>query len=246
MIQGLAGKRVLITGASGGIGKALVEAFGKGEARIAISGTSQQKLEGLKDHYPFDMEVLPCDLSNREQTNKLIDQAIEKLGGLDIVICNAGITKDNIFLRMSEDDFIDVLNVNLTSSFILNKAALRVMIKQKWGRVINISSIIGFIGNFGQANYAASKAGLIGMTKSLAREVASRGITVNAIAPGFIETPMTEALTQEQRDKIIPSIPSGVLGRPEDIAGAAIFLASDLANYITGQTLHVNGGLYMA
>lgn len=245
-MESLRGKKVLITGASGGIGKATVATFLKYQAKVAISGSNEKKLYGLAEEMQTELDIFPCDLSNSENTSSLIDKVAETIGNIDILVCNAGVTKDGLALRMKLTDFTDVINLNLLSTFILNRDAIKLMVKARFGRIINISSVVASMGNPGQVNYAASKAGIEGMTRSLAKEVASRGITVNCVAPGFIETPMTEVLTDEQKNKIKANIPSGMLGKPEQIADAVAFLGSDLASYITGHTLHVNGGLYIA
>jgi 3-oxoacyl-[acyl-carrier protein] reductase len=214
---------------------------------VAISGRQADKLEKLAAELGSRVHICPCDLANKAQVAKLIDEAIAKLGRLDILVNNAGLTKDNLFMVMKDDQWDDVIAVNLTSTFMLMRAATRAMMRTKtgYGRIINISSISGVIGNPGQGNYSASKAGIIAMSKSLAREVAARGITVNCIAPGFISTPMTDALNEKQTSAIKEHIPSQKFGTPDDIAAAAVFLASTEAAYMTGQTLHVNGGLIM-
>ncbi len=212
---------------------------------MALSGTRREKLEEVAGKLGSRAHILPCDLRDRAQLANLIGQAESAMGQLDVLINNAGITKDNLFMRMRDEEWDEVIAVNLTSAFILCRAALRNMMRRRFGRIINITSISGNFGNPGQGNYAASKAGLVGMTKSLAREVASRGITANCIAPGFIETPMTKALNEKQIEAIASTIPAGVFGKPADIAAAAVFLASDEARYITGETLHINGGMVM-
>ena len=241
----LTGKGALVTGASGGIGGEIARKLHANGASVAISGTRAEKLQELALELGDRVYVLPCNLADRKAVGALIGQAESELGQLDILVNNAGITKDNLFMRMKDEEWDDVIAVNLTSSFILMRNALRNMMRQRSGRIINMSSISGIIGNPGQGNYAASKAGLIGMTKSLAREVANRGITANCIAPGFIETPMTDALNSKQTEAIAQVIPAGVFGTPEDIAATVVFLASDEARYITGQTIHVNGGMVM-
>jgi 3-oxoacyl-[acyl-carrier protein] reductase len=240
-------KTALVTGATGGIGGGIARALHKQGATVAISGRQTDKLEKLAAELGSRVQVCPCDLANKAQVAKLIDEAIAKLGRLDILVNNAGLTKDNLFMVMKDDQWDDVIAVNLTSTFMLMRAATRAMMRSKsgYGRIINISSISGIIGNPGQGNYSASKAGIIAMSKSLAREVASRGITVNCIAPGFISTPMTDALNEKQTSAIKEHIPSQKFGTPDDIAAAAVFLASTEAAYMTGQTLHVNGGLIM-
>jgi 3-oxoacyl-[acyl-carrier protein] reductase len=243
----LTGRNALVTGATGGIGGAIARALHTRGATVAISGRQLEKLEALARELKERVYVVPCDLANKAQVATLIDDATKKLGRLDILVNNAGLTKDNLFMVMKDEQWDDVIAVNLTSTFMLMRAATRAMMRGKtgYGRIINISSVSGIIGNPGQANYAASKAGMIGMTKSLAREVASRGITANCIAPGFISTPMTEALNEKQTAAIKEAIPSQKFGTPDDIAAAAVYLASAEAGYVTGQTLHVNGGMIM-
>jgi 3-oxoacyl-[acyl-carrier protein] reductase len=241
----LSGKGALITGATGGIGAATARALKAQGARLAISGTRAEVLEQLGAELGPDVVCLPCDLKDRAAVAALAEAAEKALGSLDILVNNAGVTRDNIFLRMKDEEWDEVIAVNLTSTFILCRAAIRGMLRRRSGRIVNIASISGVLGNPGQGNYAASKAGMVGMTKSLAREVAPRGITANCIAPGFIETPMTRALTAKQVEAIAAAIPSGVMGKPEDIAAAVVFLASQEARYITGETLHVNGGMAM-
>lgn len=240
-------KTALVTGATGGIGGAIAKALHKQGATVVISGRQVDKLEALAKELGDRVHVLPCDLGNKAQVAKLIDEAVAKLGRLDILVNNAGLTKDNLFMVMKDEQWDDVIAVNLTSTFMLMRAGARHMMRSKtgYGRIINISSVSGIIGNPGQGNYAASKAGMIGMSKSLAREVASRGITVNCIAPGFISTPMTEALNEKQTATIKEAIPAQKFGTPDDIASAAVYLASLEAAYMTGQTLHVNGGMVM-
>jgi 3-oxoacyl-[acyl-carrier protein] reductase len=241
----LTGKKALVTGASGGIGGAIAAALSAQGAEVALSGTRKERLEAVAGEISGKSHILPCDLSDKEAVKNLAKQAEEAMGGLDIIINNAGITKDNLAMRMSDEDWQDVLDINLTSSFLLVRGALRGMMKRKSGRIINITSIVGVMGNPGQANYAASKGGMIGMSKSLAAEVASRGITINCIAPGFIATAMTDKLTDDQKNAMTDRIPAGAMGEAADIANAAVFLASDEASYITGQTIHVNGGMLM-
>ena len=240
-------KTALVTGATGGIGGGIARALHKQGATVAISGRQADKLEKLAAELGSRVHVCPCDLANKAQVAKLIDEAIAKLGRLDILVNNAGLTKDNLFMVMKDDQWDDVIAVNLTSTFMLMRAATRAMMRTKtgYGRIINISSISGVIGNPGQGNYSASKAGIIAMSKSLAREVASRGITVNCIAPGFISTPMTDALNEKQTSGIKEHIPAQKFGTPDDIAAAVVYLAATEAAYMTGQTLHVNGGLIM-
>lgn len=244
----LTGKTALVTGATGGIGGAIARAFHKAGANVAISGRQTEKLEALKNELGERVFVVPCDLADREAVGRLVDEAIKALGGrLDIIVNNAGLTKDNLFMVMKDDQWDDVIAVNLTSTFMLMRAAARHMMRSRtgYGRIINISSVSGVFGNPGQGNYAASKAGMIGMTKSLAREVASRGITANSIAPGFIKTPMTDVLNEKQTDEIAKMIPAQRFGEPADIAAAALYLASEEGGYVTGQTLHINGGMAM-
>jgi 3-oxoacyl-[acyl-carrier protein] reductase len=241
----LSGKCALVTGASGGIGEAIALAFSGQGASVALSGTRREKLEEIAGKIGSRAHILPCDLRDRSQVANLIPQAETAMGQLDILVNNAGITKDNLFMRMKDEEWDEAIAINLTSAFILCRSALRNMMRRRSGRIINIASVSGVIGNPGQGNYAASKAGLVGMTKSLAREVASRGITANCIAPGFIETPMTHGLNEKQTETIAAAIPAGVFGKPADVAAAAVFLASDEAGYITGETLHINGGMVM-
>jgi len=244
----LTGKTALVTGATGGIGGAIARTFHRQGATVAISGRQVDKLTALAGELGDRVHVLPCDLANKEQVAKLIDEAVKAVGGrLDILVNNAGLTKDNLFMVMKDEQWDDVIAVNLTSTFMLMRAGARHMMRGRtgYGRIINISSVSGVIGNPGQGNYAASKAGMIGMTKSLAREVASRGITANCIAPGFIETAMTDVLDKKLTDEIKKNIPAQTFGTPDDIAATALFLASQEARYMTGQTLHVNGGMIM-
>lgn len=241
----LKGKKALVTGATGGLGGEIARALHAQGANVAISGTRKEKLEELAKALGERVVVLPCDLSQVESTQLLISQAEEALGGLDILVNNAGLTQDGLMLRMSDDQWSKVIEVNLSSAFRLSRNALKSMMKQRAGRIINITSIVGVTGNAGQANYAASKAGLIGLSKSLAAEVATRGITVNCIAPGFIESPMTDTLNEKQREHALNVIPQGGIGSPQDIAAGVVYLASDEAKYVTGQTLHINGGMTM-
>jgi len=241
----LSGKGALVTGASGGIGAAIARNLHSCGATVAISGTREERLKELADELGERVHVLPCNLSDREAVAKLAGEADEALGQLDILVNNAGITRDNLFMRMKDEEWDDVITINLTSVFTLIRGALRGMMRRRYGRVVNIASISGMIGNPGQPNYSASKAGLIGMTKSLAREVATRGITANCIAPGFIETPMTAALNEKQMAAIASAIPTSEFGKPEDVAAAVVYLASDEAGYVTGHTIHVNGGMVM-
>ncbi|SFI39385.1 3-oxoacyl-[acyl-carrier-protein] reductase [Jannaschia pohangensis] len=241
----LTGKCALVTGASGGIGADIARALHAQGATVGLSGTREEPLNALAAELGERAHVLPCNLSDADAVNALPKQAAEAMGSVDILINNAGITRDNLFMRMSEDEWADVINVNLTSAFRLSKGVLRGMMKARWGRIVNISSIVGATGNPGQGNYAASKAGMVGMAKSLAYEVASRNITVNTVAPGFIATPMTDKLTDDQKDKINGQIPAGRMGTPGEIAAACVYLASDEAAYVTGATIHVNGGMAM-
>lgn len=241
----LTGKCALVTGASGGIGGAIATALHGAGATVALSGTREEPLKALAAELGDRAHVLPCNLSDAEAVDALPKQAIEAMGALDILVNNAGITRDQLFMRMSDDEWQSVLDVNLTSTMRLCRGVMRPMMKARWGRIINISSIVGATGNPGQANYAASKAGMVGMTKSIAYEVASRGITANAIAPGFIATAMTDKLTDEQKEKINVQIPAARMGQPEEIAAAVLYLASPDAAYVTGATLHVNGGMAM-
>ncbi len=241
----LTGKTALVTGASGGIGREIAAALSGAGARVAVSGTREAVLQEVLSGLPGDGAVVPCNLSDTAQVDGLVKAAEEAVGPLDILVANAGITRDGLLMRMKDEDWNDVLNVNLGSYFRLTKSCLRGMMKRRHGRIIGITSIVGVTGNPGQANYCASKAGMIGFTKSLAQEVASRGITANTIAPGFIESPMTDVLPEAQKAALLGQIPTGRLGQGQDIAAAALYLASDAAAYVTGQTLHVNGGMAM-
>ena len=241
----LEGKKALITGASGGIGKEIANVLIEHNAEVCISGRNLDELNALKELLGEKCHVVTCDLSKKDEIIELIKKTDKVLGHIDILINNAGITKDNIFLRMSESEWEDVLNVNLNSTFSILKLITKGMIKRRYGRIINISSVVGVTGGAGQVNYSASKAGLIGLTKSLSQEVATRNITVNCIAPGFIETPMTEQLDDKRKDAILNSIPINRIGTPKDLSSAIIFLASQESSYITGQTIHINGGMYM-
>ena len=241
----LEGRKALITGASGGIGKEIAKVLIEHNAEVCISGRNIEELNALKESLGKKCFIVACDLSKKEEIVELVKKSDDLLGHIDILINNAGITKDNIFLRMSENEWEDVLSVNLSSTFSILKLITKGMVKRKYGRIINISSIVGVTGGVGQVNYSASKAGLIGLTKSLSQEIATRNITVNCIAPGFIETPMTEKLDVKRKDAIISSIPMNRIGTPKDLSSAIIFLASQESSYITGQTLHINGGLYM-
>jgi 3-oxoacyl-[acyl-carrier protein] reductase len=241
----LTGKGALVTGATGGIGWAIAKALHAQGASVAISGTKADRLEALASELGSRVFVMLCDLRNRAAVVKLAEDADKTLGQTDILVNNAGITHDNLFMRMKDEEWDDVIAVNLTSVFVLTRGILRNMMRRRYGRIVNIASISGVLGNPGQGNYAASKAGLVGMTKSLAREVSSRGITANCIAPGFIKTPMTDALTPKQVEAIAAAIPAQTFGKPEDVAATVAFLASNEAGYITGETVHVNGGMVM-
>lgn len=241
----LDGKTALITGASGGIGGAIARALHGAGASVAVSGTREAPLQELAGALGARAHVLPCDLSDPEAVEALPKQAIAAMGGIDILVNNAGITRDNIFMRMSDAEWQSVLDVNLTAAMRLCRGVMRPMMKARWGRIVNISSIVAATGNPGQANYAAAKAGMVGMSKSLAHEVASREITVNCVAPGFITTAMTEKLTDDQRQAILSQVPSGRMGEADEVAGAVLYLASPVAGYVTGATLHVNGGMAM-
>lgn len=241
----LAGKAALVTGASGGIGGAIATLLHARGAQVGLVGTRADALEALAAALGERAHVLPCDLSDAAAVDALPKRAAEVLGGVDILVNNAGLTRDNLFMRMSDAEWDAVIAVNLTAAFRLMRGVLRGMMKARWGRIVSVTSIVGVTGNPGQGNYAASKAGLIGMSKSLAQEVASRGVTVNCVAPGFIATPMTAALNESQSAKLMEAIPVGRMGTPEEIASAVLYLASDEARYVTGQTLHVNGGMAM-
>ena len=242
----LTGKRALVTGASGGIGREIAKALAAAGANVALSGTRVAALEDTaKEMGGSSHPILPCNLANFDEVDKLVPAAEAALGGLDILVNNAGMTRDNLFMRMKNEEWDEVIAVNLTAAFHLTRAVLRGMMKQRYGRIISITSVVGVAGNPGQANYAASKAGLIGMSKSLAQEVASRNITVNTVAPGFITSAMTDELNDKQRETILQKVPAGRLGTAGEVAGCTVFLASDAAAYITGHTLNVNGGMLM-
>ena len=242
----LSGRTALVTGASGGIGSAIAKSLSEAGAKVALSGTREGVLEEVRSGLPGEGVVVTANLSDAESVDSLVGRAEEALsGGLDILIANAGITRDKLLMQMKPEDFDDVMNVNLGSYYRLTKSVVRGMMKRRHGRIIGITSIVGVTGNPGQANYCASKAGMIGFTKALAQEVASRGITANCIAPGFIESPMTDVLPDAQKEALLGQIPSGKLGQGSDIASAAVYLASSEAAYVTGQTLHVNGGMAM-
>ncbi len=241
----LTGMTALVTGASGGIGSAIAKALAGQGARVALSGTREDALKAVQGDMGGDHVVLPCNLSDAAAVDALVPAAVEKLGKLDILINNAGITRDNLAMRMKDEEWDSVIRVNLEAAFRLSRAALKPMMRARFGRIISITSVVGVTGNPGQANYAASKAGLIGLSKALAQEVGSRGITVNTIAPGFIQSAMTDALPDAQREALLGRIPTGALGSGSDIAAAAVYLASREAGYVTGATLHVNGGMAM-
>ena len=239
----LNGKTALVTGASGGLGGAMARALHRQGATVALSGTRREALEALAAELGERVHVTPCDLSDAAQVEALVPAAETAMGALDILVNNAGLTRDGLFMRMKDEDWDKVIAVNLSAAFRLSRAAVKGMMRRKSGRIVSITSVVGVTGNPGQANYCASKAGLIGMTKSIAAEVASRGITVNCVAPGFIESPMTDALNDKQKEGILASVPAGKLGQGADIAAAVVYLASAEAGYVTGQTLHVNGGM---
>ena len=241
----LSGKTALITGASGGIGSAIAKNLSQQGAHVVLHGTRAGRLEELASEIGSNVSVVTANLSDRDAVGGLVAEAAKTTGAIDILVNNAGITRDNLFMRMKDEEWDDVLEVNLTSSMLLCRSAIRAMMKARWGRIISISSIVGVTGNPGQTNYAASKAGMIGFSKSLAAEVASRGITVNIVAPGFIETPMTDELADEQKQKLLANVPAGRLGSSQEVAAAVSFLASEEAAYMTGSTLHVNGGMAM-
>jgi 3-oxoacyl-[acyl-carrier protein] reductase len=241
----LTGRTALVTGASGGIGGAIAAALHGAGATVGLSGTREAPLAELAERLGERAHVLPCNLSDAGAVAALPKQAADAMGSVDILVNNAGITRDNLFMRMSDEEWAAVLDVNLTATMRLCRGVLRGMMKARWGRIVNITSIVGATGNPGQGNYAASKAGVVGMSKSLAYEVATRGITVNCIAPGFIATAMTDKLNEDQQGRIMEQIPMGRMGTPEEIGAAALFLASPEAGYVTGATLHVNGGMAM-
>lgn len=241
----LKNKKVFITGGASGIGLSILENFYKLEADIFTIGTNVENLKTIQNNFP-KIKTSNFNLENHQKIEELVKEAKEKLGGLDIVINNAGITKDNLAIRMSDEEWNKVININLTAVFLICKYSIKVMMKQDSGSIINISSIVGHTGNFGQANYSSAKAGIIAMSKSLAKEYAKKNIRVNCISPGFIDTKMTKSINEEFKKKLIENIPMGKLGNGNDIANCAIFLASDLSSYITGETIHVNGGMYMA
>jgi len=241
----LTGMTALVTGASGGIGSAIAQALAAQGARLAVSGSNVDKLEAFRGSLGGAHVALPCNLSDSASVDSLVPQAVEALGQIDILVNNAGVTRDNLAMRMKDEEWSDVISINLEAAFRLARAALKPMMRARFGRIISITSVVGATGNPGQANYAASKAGIVGMSKALAQEVASRGITVNCIAPGFIASAMTDALPDAQKENLLGKIPAGRLGEGSDVAAAAIYLASREAAYVTGQTLHVNGGMAM-
>jgi 3-oxoacyl-[acyl-carrier protein] reductase len=241
----LTGKTALVTGATGGIGGAIARALHAQGATVSISGTRREVLDTLAGEMKDRVHVLPCNLSDAAEVEALVPAAEKTMGQLDILVANAGITRDNLFVQLRDEDWNDVINVNLTATFRLARAATKLMMRKRFGRIIAITSVVGVTGNAGQGNYAASKAGLIGMMKSVGAEYARRNVTANCIAPGFIATPMTDALNEKQREAVLGKVPAGRLGTPEDIAAAAVYLASNEAAYVTGQTIHVNGGMAM-
>jgi 3-oxoacyl-[acyl-carrier protein] reductase len=241
----LTGRTALVTGATGGIGGAIAEALHKQGASVAISGTRREALDTLAAKLSERVHVLPCNLSEMTQVEALVPSAEQAMGGVDILVANAGITRDNLFVQLRDEDWDDVIKVNLTATFRLARAATKLMMRKRFGRIIAITSVVGVTGNPGQGNYSASKAGMIGMIKSLAAEYAKRNVTANCIAPGFIKTPMTDALNDKQREAILTRVPAARLGTTQDIAAAAVYLSSNEAGYVTGQTIHVNGGMAM-
>ena len=242
----LSGMTALVTGASGGLGSAIAKSLARQGARLAVSGSNVEKLERFRGELGGDHVALPCNLGNGVAVDQLVPQAVEALGGkLDILVNNAGVTRDNLLMRMKDEEFEEVIRINLEAAFRLMRAAAKPMMRARFGRIVSITSVVGVTGNPGQANYVASKAALIGMTKAVAQELASRGITVNAIAPGFMTSAMTDALNDQQREGILSRIPMGAMGAGEDIGAACVYLASREAGYVTGQTLHVNGGMAM-
>ena len=244
-MKDLENKNIIVTGASGGIGNSIVEKLNECGANVLASGTRLEKLEELKSKFN-KIKILKFDISRSDKIEEFIDNAANELGGLDCIVNNAGITQDNLAIRMSIDEWKKVIDINLTSTFLMSKFAIKKMLKNKKGKIINITSVVGHTGNLGQANYTASKAGLVAMSKSLAIEYAKKNINVNCISPGFIKTAMTDKIDEKFKEAIVSKIPSARLGEPEDIANAVLFLASDNSNYINGETLHVNGGMYMA
>ena len=241
----LTNKIALVTGATGGIGRSIVKDFIASGAKVVAVGRNQEKLKELNNEFGEMVFTMECDFNDKSQVSFLFENAEKEYGNIDILVCNAGITKDNLALRLKDEDWDGVIEMNLNSTFRLNRSAIKSMMKRRYGRIINISSVIGLSGNAGQANYAASKAGIIAMSKSLAKEVAARGITVNCVAPGYIDTPMTQVLNDDIKNNIISHIPAKRIGIPKDVSSAVIFLASDESSYINGHTLSVNGGMLM-
>jgi 3-oxoacyl-[acyl-carrier protein] reductase len=241
----LTGKTALVTGATGGIGNAIARALHKQNATVAISGTRKEVLDQLAGELKERVHVLSCDLSKKDEVEALVPKAEETMGKLDILVANAGITKDNLFVQLRDEDWDSVIDINLTATFRLSRAAIKTMMRRRHGRIIGITSVVGVTGNPGQGNYTAAKAGMIGMMKSIGKEYARRGVTANCVAPGFIATPMTDKLNEKQREAVLQMVPSGRLGSGDDIAAAVVYLASEEAAYVTGQTLHVNGGMAM-
>ena len=241
----LTGKTALVTGATGGLGGSIARALHKQGATVAISGTRKEVLDQLAGELTERVHVLPCDLSDKDQVEALVPQAEAAMEKLDILVANAGVTKDNLFVQLRDEDWDAVININLTATFRLSRAAMKTMMRRRHGRIIGITSVVGVTGNPGQGNYTAAKAGMIGMMKSIAKEYAKRGVTANCVAPGFIATPMTDKLNEKQRETIMTMVPANRLGTPGDVAAAVVYLASEEASYVTGQTLHVNGGMAM-
>jgi 3-oxoacyl-[acyl-carrier protein] reductase len=241
----LGGKTALVTGATGGIGGAIARALHAQGATVALSGTRREVLDQIASALGERVHVLPCNLADKNDVEKLVPAAEEKMQKLDILVANAGVTRDNLFVQLKDEDWEQVIAVNLSATFYLTRAAVKTMMRRRFGRIIGITSVVGVTGNPGQGNYTAAKAGMIGMMKSVAQEYAKRNVTANCIAPGFIATPMTDKLNEKQREAILGRVPAGRLGGPEDIAAATVYLASDEASYVTGQTLHVNGGMAM-
>ena len=239
------GKKIIITGATGGIGNALVKKFISLNGKVLATGTKENKLNEIKKKFP-EISIIKFDISNHSKIDEFIEKAVSELGGLDILINNAGINLDNLSLRMKDDEWKRVIDINLGSTFFLTKSSIKKMLKNKYGRIVNITSIVGHTGNLGQSNYSASKAGIIGMTKSLANEYAKKNITLNCVSPGFIQTSMTDKINDSMKSILVSKIPMSKLGSGEDVANAVAFLSSDNASYITGETIHVNGGMYMA